>query len=85
MGNFFQVIVDRDATEFEAADLARLVLKWLISEQIVEAASISCPVIVWYHCNAHADADLPTQGLASGCALGMRLNNVDSGCRIAGA
>jgi hypothetical protein len=25
MGNFFQVIVDRDATEFEAADLARSV------------------------------------------------------------
>jgi hypothetical protein len=42
MGNFFQVIVDRDATEFEAADLARLVLNWLISEQIVEAAPTRC-------------------------------------------
>jgi hypothetical protein len=42
MGNSFQVIVDRDATESEAAALGRLVLSWLVCEQIVEADPTRC-------------------------------------------
>jgi hypothetical protein len=42
MGDFFQVIVDRDAGESEAASLAEAVLDWLTSEEIVEADATPC-------------------------------------------
>lgn len=42
MGDFFQTIVDRDATETDASVLAETVLAWLVSQGIVEAARTDC-------------------------------------------
>jgi hypothetical protein len=42
MGDYFQVIVDKDATEAESLDLGDVVLKWLISEKIVSPSTCDC-------------------------------------------
>jgi len=42
MGDWFQIIVDRDATEKEAPLLASSICDWLISEGIIEAKLTDC-------------------------------------------
>jgi hypothetical protein len=42
MGDWFQVIVDRDATEEEAPALASSIRDWLISEGIITGKLIDC-------------------------------------------
>ena len=42
MGDWFQTIVDPEATEGEAAELADSVLRWLIEEQIVVSQRSNC-------------------------------------------
>ena len=42
MGDWFQVIVDRDATEEEAPALASSIRDWMISEGIIEARLTDC-------------------------------------------
>jgi hypothetical protein len=42
MGDWFQIIVDKDATEQEAAELASRIRDWLIAEGIVEREMTDC-------------------------------------------
>ena len=42
MGDCFQVIVDKEATEAESLDLGDIVLKWLINEKIVSPNTCDC-------------------------------------------
>ncbi|GAB2881021.1 hypothetical protein GCM10027074_56630 [Streptomyces deserti] len=74
MGDYFQTIVDLDASEDEAARLAQRVVDWLVAEGIVLAEREDCvlgqplghpPGPNWARAAAQDDADRePTEGLA---------------------
>jgi hypothetical protein len=67
VSNFFQVVVDRDASEPQAVFLADRVLEWLKVEQIVEATPTACVL------------GLDDMGYAPGCQMENWLDPRDDG------